>query len=596
MKSNWVLATDKNSSQNQNKKALPAGTGAGSGAGARSGSRTAEQIVAQILQKRGLRSSREQADFLNPNYEEGLVDPFLLSGMKAAVTRLLQARDKKEKVCIFGDFDADGVTASALLKDLFEQLKIDCFCYIPDKTKEGYGINQAALDYILSKKAQVLVSVDCGISNAPEVEYAKNQGLEVIITDHHHPPPELPESAVALVNPRLPGEKYPFQDLAGVGVAFKLAQGLAKKAGIEEGQLKWLLDLVAIGTIADCVPLVGENRVLTKFGLMVLSKTRRVGLKQLFQVGRVAISESEVPSAWKVSFQVAPRVNAAGRMDHASIALDLITSKENQEAQARTLALELEEKNKRRQKVTEAITKDLDKRLANQGKLPPLILESADWWDFGVIGLAAGRVAEKYQRPVILLKEDEDRFRGSARSIPNFNIIEALEDQRELLGRYGGHAQAAGLELEKDKLEIFQEGLLRAASQLSTEDFSKKVVFDFPLEISNLSGELITKLKALEPFGQGNPLPMFLSCNLKILEKRLLGKESKHLKLWLGEKLSGSQDEWSRLEAIWFNYPAEQFSPLEVGNQVDLVYSLEENNWNGRSRIQAKIVDLELLK
>jgi single-stranded-DNA-specific exonuclease len=550
----------------------------------------------QILQKRGLHSPEEQAGFLNPDYEAGLADPFLLSGMDKAVGRLLKAREKKEQVCIFGDFDADGVTASALLKDLFRQLKIDCFCYIPDKTKEGYGINQAAIDYVLSQGAQVLVSVDCGISNAAEVEYAQKQGLEVIITDHHHPPPDLPEAAVALVNPRLPEDQYPFKDLAGVGVAFKLAQALAQKAGLDAGQLKWLLDLVAIGTIADCVPLVGENRVLTKFGLMVLAKTRRVGLRQLFQVGRIPISESEIPSAWQVSFQIAPRVNAAGRMDHANIALNLITSKENQEAQARTLALELEEKNQRRQKVTEAITQDLDERLNKQQSLPPLILESADWWDFGVIGLAAGRVAEKYRRPVILLKEDEDRFRGSARSIPGFNIIEALEQQRGLLGRYGGHAQAAGLELEKKNLNPLQEGLLQAAGKLTAEDFAKKIVLDLALDFSEVGSELLKKLKGLEPFGQGNAMPVFLSRNLTVLEKRALGNGEKHLKLqlgFLGE--NGRVPRGPRLEAVWFNYPKEELEELQAGSRIDLLYHLEENRWNGKVRIQAKVVDLEVI-
>lgn len=293
-----------------------------------------EKIVQDILFFRGINTQEKINQFLNPDYEKDLHDPFLLTDMDAAVERMKKALDQGERICIYGDYDADGVTSSALLNDLCYFLKIDCICYIPERNNEGYGMNNKAIDYIKSQNVTLIVSVDCGVSNVDEVGYAKTLGLDVIILDHHHVPEKIPE-AVAVVNPKRKNDAYPEKELAGVGVAFKFAQALASRIpSFDAQQIKWLLDLVAIGTIADCVPLLGENRTLTKFGLIVLSRTKRVGLRQIFQVGKINIDEHHFPTSYQVAFHLAPRINAAGRIDHANSAYQLLTLTLDQPSQA----------------------------------------------------------------------------------------------------------------------------------------------------------------------------------------------------------------------------------------------------------------------
>ena len=401
MKNNWKLSTLIQDQENNSDRIFP----------------HLEQIVEHILRARGIDSEVSMRQFFSPDYEGDLCDPFLMGDMEKAVQRMLKALEQKQRVCVFGDYDADGVTSSALLKDFFQQVGLENFCYIPDRNKEGYGLNRKAIDYIKEKKADLILTVDCGISNAPEVEYAKQLKIDVIVLDHHHVPKTVP-AAVAVVNPQKPDDGYPHKSLAGVGVAFKFVQALASRIeDYDPRQLRWLLDLVAIGTIADCVPLLGENRTLTKYGLIVLSKTRRVGLKQLFQVGRVNISEHSLPTSHQIAFQVAPRINAAGRMDHANTAYQLLISQSDQDAAARILALELESQNQHRQKVTKLIVDEAEKRTRNKTEIPKIIVETDEHWEMGVIGLAAGKITDIFNRPAILLQKTETSFRGSGRSI-----------------------------------------------------------------------------------------------------------------------------------------------------------------------------------
>jgi len=372
-------------------------------------------------------------------------------------------------------------------------------------------------------------------------------------------------------------------------VAFKFIQGLAIKSDkINEEKLKWYLDLVAIGTVADCVPLINENRTLVKFGLMVLAKTKRVGLRQLFQVGRMKIGESELPSADQIGYQIAPRINAAGRMKHANIALDLLLEKD--ESKANKLAEEIEIQNKERQKVTADIIKKVKKEIDAMEELPQVIIKSSSKWKIGIIGLSAGRLVEEYARPVILLQEKGDICRGSGRSIPGFNLVGALQKQEKILKKYGGHDQAAGLTVAKKKFEEFKETFLKNAKKDIPDKITKIIEIDVNLKFEDVTNKLCEELSMLEPFGKGNELPVLSLEKLKIKDKRLLGKGEKHLKLWVSDENS-----LKTFEAIGFGF-GENSIGLKVGDKIDLLFNLEKNNWNGNSSLQLKIIDYKKAK
>lgn len=544
-----------------------------------------EPAIEEILLKRGIINEAQKKLFLYPDYEK-LSDPFYYSGMEKAVMRVLKAKEDKEKVCIYGDYDADGVTSSVLLKDILDQLNIENFCYIPDRNKEGYGINEKAVDYIKSQEATLAIAVDCGISSYQEVEYAKNKKLDIVILDHHHLPPDLPK-AVAVVNPKLNKDINNSTDLAGVGVVFKFIQGLISKTDeIDNEKLKWLLDLVCIGTIADCVSLLGENRVLAKFGLVVLPQTKRVGLKQIFNVGRINIDENNLPSSHQVSFQLAPRINAAGRMDHANIAFELLSLKKEDEARARLLALELESQNQRRQKITKLIVDEVEKELTRVKDLPGIIISRAPHWEMGVIGLAAGKIADKYYRPTLLLKNEEGISRGSGRSVKEFDLIASLEKFSRLLERYGGHHQAAGLVIKDENFEEFSMLMKKEVAVALKDSVGKRTEIDAKISFGEINGKLIQELTLLEPFGNGNREPIFLSENIELVDKKLVGKDGHHLKLWLKDKKNPGMI----LEAIGFGLGS-KYSNVSPSKEIKIVYNLEEDHWNGNSKIQLKLID-----
>ncbi|MFW5884737.1 MAG: single-stranded-DNA-specific exonuclease RecJ [Patescibacteria group bacterium] len=546
-----------------------------------------EPATENLLLKRGINTTKKLEKFLSPDYEEGMYDPFLLSGIKKAVNRFLKARQNKEKICVYGDYDADGVTSSVLLHFFLSELGVDNFCYIPDRDKEGYGLNTKAIDYIKGKEADLIITVDCGITNKEEVEYAKEKGIDVIILDHHHVPPEIPK-AVAVVDPKRKQGKYPFDELAGVGVAFKFAQAVAQKTkDYEDEKLKWYLDLVAIGTVADCVPLVEENRVLVKFGLIVLSKTKNVGLKQLFKVGNININENCFPNSQQVSFQIAPRINAAGRMDHANIAYELLSRRETQIAQARELALELEAQNSHRQKVTNYITQSVEDNLAKLKKVPKVIIQSSPHWMIGVIGLAAGKLADKFNRPTILLQDTGSNCRGSGRSVEGFNLVESLERNGAWLKKFGGHNQAVGLTVSNKNFPKFKEVFIQDVEKHLPKTVDKKIYVDVQVKEEEINQKLCNEVSLLEPFGKGNEAPIFLWKKAAVADKKLLGKQGKHLKIWLkdnkGERL---------LEAIGFGL-GESFEEIQPGNKIDVLFHIEENNWNGRKNLQLRLIDLD---
>lgn len=545
--------------------------------------------VLQLLKNRGIQKEKEIDGFFSFDYENDIPDPFLFADMGEAVARVIQAKEKKEKIAVFGDYDADGVTATALLIQALENLGCSGVVpYIPDRQIEGYGMNNNAVDFLEKNGVKLVITVDCGITGIEEVARAKKAGMDVIITDHHYVPSILPE-ALAIINPHQKDSAYPFYELSGVGTAFKLAEALYQKIKPKEKeQLKWLLDLVAIGTIADCVPLLGENRVLVKYGLIVLAKTKRVGLLEMFKVGRIAIDENNLPDTQKVAFQISPRINAAGRMDHASMSFNLIMEKNI--ARARELALEVEATNQNRQKITGEIVREVRVLAENSFKDKKLIFASSEHWRVGILGLIAGKIADEFRKPTAVFQKQEAEFAGSFRSIPQINIIEALEECSDLLIKFGGHSQAAGVRVAESKMEKFYEKLSGIIEKkLSGKEMSPEIEIDMEIELQNISWDLTADIKKMEPFGEGNPEPVFLAKDVVVEEMKIVGNGSKHIKLTLRSREGGPKI----FDAIGFGM-GEKFSDLKSGDNIQIVFNLQEDAWNGNKKMQLKLIDIKL--
>lgn len=546
-------------------------------------------VVLQILLDRKIDTEEKINNFLYPDYDKGLFDPFLFSDMEKALERVEKAQKNKELVAIFGDYDADGVTSSTILKEALDTLGIESTIHIPDRKIEGYGMNIKAIEEFKNKNVKLIITVDCGITNCNEVEKANEFGIDVIIVDHHHIPVKIP-NALAIINPHQKKSGYPFPDLAGVGVTFKFVQGIYKKFFPDKiDQLKWMLDIVAIGTVADCVPLINENRVITKFGLIVLSKTKRMGLLELFQVARLQIDENNVPDTRKISFQIAPRINAAGRMDHANTAFNLI--KEKDQVVARNLALELEENNQARQKATAQIVDEVRVLANNMFKDKKFIFAVGEHFPTGIVGLASGRIADEFNKPVAILNKGETESTGSFRSIPQINIIETIEKCSEFLVKFGGHSQAAGVTVKNENLNAFFEKLSEIIeNELKDKDVSVVMEVDAEILPKDLDFELAESLQKFEPFGEGNEEPIFLMKNLEVSELRTVGNGEKHLKL----SLKANDGTPKIFEAIGFNL-TNGFSHLKKGDKVDIIFTISEDKWNGNKKIQLKLTDIKIL-
>lgn len=554
-----------------------------------------DRLTLQLLFNRGLTGKKEIEKFLDPDYKYS-PDPFLFNQMEEAVSLIITAIKEREKIVIYGDYDADGVTAVAVLLDVLNKLAAIVEVYIPDRISEGYGLNRAAIEEISRSGAGLVITVDNGIRNKEEVDFARSLGLKIIITDHHVPPTEAAElPASPIVNPILEKENYPFKYLAGVGVAMKLAQALIKKSTLKPAEKEKLeesvLDLVAIGTIADCVTLTGENRVLTKRGLVALNKTKRVGLKELLREAR--INEYKKLDSWNVSFQIAPRLNAAGRMDHANTAFELLATKNKEEA--KILAKNLNQRNSERQKITNEMVFAIEKNI--RGKrgdkriivaVSPSVGGDGDAWPEGVIGLVAGRICEKYYLPTIVITDNGDELKGSGRSIDEFNIIKAVEESAEFLHKFGGHAAACGFSLAGQKnLEGFIKKIESIANvKLAGKELKPRLNIEAELSPSEISQELVEKIEGFSPFGEDNPRPVFLTKEAQIVDIINMGLEGQHIKLRI--KKEGS----AVLSALAFGR-AEEWRYLKIGDKIDLVYYLEMNEFNGRREAQLKIIDLK---
>ncbi|MEK7202907.1 MAG: single-stranded-DNA-specific exonuclease RecJ [Patescibacteria group bacterium] len=548
-------------------------------------------IILQLLVNRGLKEKEQIEKFFQADYSD-LLDSFLFKQMGSAVDLVISHIKAGNKITIYGDYDADGITASAILVELLKIFKANVNVYIPNRMSEGYGLNKKAVDELARTGIKLIITVDNGIRNKEEVEYIKKLGLDIIITDHHEMPANKNDWPDCLIiNPQ--AEDYPFKFLAGVGVSFKLATGLIKKSTLDEEQKKKLekifLDLVAIGTVADCVKLIGENRILVKQGLKIINKYSRLGLKELIKASRINGFEKEI-SSWNISWQIAPRINSAGRLDHANTAFKLLITKDKEEA--KIIAEKLNIKNSERQKLTETIF-EICRVKVEQEMLEDKILIllspnlennaiDSDWTE-GVMGLVAGRICEQYSRPALLIIKTDKEIKGSGRSIKEFNITKAIEQLRQHLFKFGGHAQACGFTVNNNAdLFEFTAGLKKIAKeQLTGVDLTPKLIIEAKIELLEINDQLVKTIGEFEPFGEGNFRPNFVSFDLVIIDKMTMGANGKHVKFKFGNF-------W----ALAFGQ-TEKWSELKIGDKVDVVYYLEFNEFNGKQTTQMKIIDIK---
>lgn len=536
-------------------------------------------LVTQIVHNRGIAAEALGA-FLRPPYDPD-ASPLTMLGMRAALDRLLLARERRETVAVYGDFDVDGITGTAVLVEALSASGVAALPYIPHRQSEGSGLHEEAVASLAAQGVRLIVTVDCGITNAVEVNQVMRSGLDVIVTDHHSPPDILPR-AVAIVDPRQPGCPYPFKELAGVGVAFRLAQVLLRATRGDHLQLEQrLLDLVAIGTIADMVALRGENRALVWFGLRALNDTERPGLQAL--IARSGLRMGAITST-DVGFRICPRLNAAGRLDHASLGYELLRAASYEHADS--LAQRLEEKNTERQQLTKQALADAHARLAAQPDIARrrLLVLEVDAWAAGVLGLLAGKLVEETGKPVVVLQRQDGEVRGSARGTPAFSMLDALRTCEELLDRYGGHQLAAGFTTAPDRLPALIARLQQhAAASLVEGDVRPVLEIDAEVTSQQITWSLYDQLQALEPCGVGNPLPLFLCRRVRLGDVRTVGNN--HLRLSIGK---GNQ----RLTALVFRRG--DLAPyLRRNMDADLVFHLEANDWNGYRTLQLRVRDMQ---
>jgi single-stranded-DNA-specific exonuclease len=545
-------------------------------------------LIVQLLYNRQVRTVDEVQAFLSRS--TAFDNPFLLKGMNEAVIRLRQAIRSGEAIAIYGDYDVDGVAATALLVPTLRDLGAQVIPYIPNRMEEGYGLNEGAVKALAQQGIKLVVTVDCGVRSIKEAALARKLGLDLIITDHHALGEELP-AAVAVIDPRREDDRYPFKQFAGVGLAFKLAQALlraekrvpvsqlAQKGGARDqglAQEAELLDLVALGTVADLAPLIGENRALVCRGLEQLRQAQRPGVAAMLAEAEV---KPEGVNAGTVGFVLGPRLNAAGRLDNAMASYELLTTSSAEEA-AR-LAQELGAQNRERQELMQQMVEHARQEVLVRGDEPVYVLASPAY-TVGIAGLVASRITEEFYRPTIVIALEAEESKGSARSISAFHITQALDACEGLLVKHGGHAAAAGLTIKNENIGALRDALSTIAqAQLADEDWLPALKIDWTLALTQATGETLALLEGLQPFGVGNPTPTFVSHNVQMREARPVGSERPGLKL----KLSDGKAIW---DAIAFGEIASE----RLATRVDVVYTLQSRTWNGQTRLVLVVKDI----
>ena len=536
-------------------------------------SRHVPPAIAQVLVNRGIDTPQKLNFILDPPHKLPY-DPLRISGMDTALRRLYAAVNNGERVGIFGDFDVDGITGTAIISEGLSSFGVPVTPYLPHRVDEGHGLSNPAIDTLVEQGVSLIVTVDTGVTSFAEVDYAKSRGVDVIITDHHLAHDGVP-NAVTVLNPKIPGGDYPFFELCGAGIGFKLIQGLFEFYG-----QPWdssLLELAALGTIADLVPLLDENRYLVREGLRELANTRRPGLRALYSSARVDPDEI---TAETVSFQIAPRLNSAGRMGDPMDSFRLLTTKSPEEAGA--LTHKLESLNMERRAVSEECYAIADQLVEDLGELPSVLVISDERFLRGVAGLIAGRLVDRYRRPAIVIAVEGEYSVASGRSIPEFNIVAAMESCEDLLVRFGGHSQAAGLTVPtadipqlKSRLEDY------SARSLKTQNLVRKLEIDAVITLDELNEEMVRWINQLEPYGPGNPRPVFASMGVRVLETFHMGREQQHLRLKV--KTNGAE-----FTALAFNQ-ADKWQPNT--EYVDLAFTVMKDSFRGKGAIALRLLD-----
>ena len=531
--------------------------------------------LAQVLINRGLSGIAEIDAFITPKLNF-LSNPYDIPGMEKAAQRVLLAKEKGERVAVYGDYDVDGVTGTAILLLSLKDLGIDATYYIPHRYSEGYGLNSNAIKNLFDEGVKLIVTVDCGISNVIEIEYANSLGMEVVVTDHHNPPSVLPKSH-SIVNPKLIDGNHRARELSGAGVAFKFAWGLYRSAGIKDSaNLMELLDLAGLGTIADIVPLLDENRILAIYGLKNMNERKRIGLRSLIEAAGI----KKRITASSVSFAIAPRLNSAGRLEHASLSVELLITKD--ELIAKKLALELNRLNSKRQGIGSQIQEEVFAKIGDKPERSIVLCGNS--WNPGVIGIVASQVVNRYCRPAVLIGVNEGIGRGSARSIDGINIFNVLNECRDLFTDFGGHKKAAGFEVVEDNIPELTRRLKGIIDDLvSDEELVPTLEIESALDPKEITMSLASELELLDPHGEENPPPVFVSYGLKLIDMRRVG-DGTHLK-------TRFTDGKVTLDSIGFSL-GDLASKLKLGDSYDLAYNLEVNEFNGIESAQLNLVDI----
>ncbi len=542
-------------------------------------------IKARLLINRGITNTQDINTFLSPKLS-GLIDPMLLKDMEEGAALIISAIERQVKIAIFGDYDADGLTATAVLFNFFAELGIPVLYYIPDRIDEGYSLNTQAIERLHKENVRLIITVDCGVSNKREIEYAKSLGMEVVVTDHHQIPEDF-EPVCPVINPNRADSAFSFRSLAGVGVAFFLAAGIRqciRKKGwfkqAPEPDLRHYLDLVALGTIADMVPLTGQNRIIVTAGIEAIRSSRWLGIEAMKKTCGL---EDQPLSAADIAFKLSPRFNAPGRIgDNRAAILSLVT---DNYSVALNMARELNIMNSERQRIEGAIIEDIEANLipymAIEGKRT--LLFSKQGWHKGVLGIVASKILDKYHRPTIVLTVKNGIASGSGRSIDGFNLHESLTRLRHLFKKFGGHYHAAGCTLESRNIEPLAKELEALATEtLSDEDLVPAISVDERIRLSDITIDAVNDIRTLEPFGSGNPEPVFYSGNLEVIDSRIVGDNHLKLRVREGDTMH---------DAIGFNLAG--ISGAMQGSLINMIYTPELNRWNGTERVQLRMLDLE---
>ncbi|MBL7960383.1 single-stranded-DNA-specific exonuclease RecJ [bacterium] len=541
------------------------------------------ELIASILFNRGITTFDEAKNFFRAE-NAPLIDPFLMYNMDVAVKRVIEAMDNRDSIMIYGDYDVDGTTSTSMLYLFLREIHKGLITYyIPDRVKEGYGLSRSGITAAHAQGVKLVIAVDCGITAVDQINLANEFGLDVIICDHHHPGDVLP-NALAILNPKQEKCSYPFKELCGVGVAFKLAQALTETLKIDRGILLQHLDLVAIGSAADIVPLIGENRTLVKNGLKLVSEANKVGIRQLVKNANVY---GKAISTAQIVFSLAPRINAVGRLGDANRAVKLLIT--NSETDAVEFASVLESENRNRRDLNEVMFLEACEIVEEEFDFEKdkVIVVFKEGWHQGVIGIVASKLVERYYRPAIVIAEADSRGKGSARSVENFDVFQALKACEDMMVGYGGHKYAAGLTIELDKIVEFRRRVNAYAEiNLPPADLIPKIQIDAEITLDSINERLMNLLNLFKPHGPGNMRPIFLSTSLQIVGYPQLMNE-RHIRLKVRQN-------GATFDAVGFNL-AHHYNKIGVGDKpIDLVYQIDENTWQGRTTTQLKIKDLKV--